>query len=219
MAIPGGIQRAPAARRQRSATRVRHGVLGFTLALTAIAYLDRVCISTAAPAMKDDLGISDVQMGWVFSAFTLAYALFEVPSGWLADRFGARVMLTRIVVWWSAMTAATGLATGFASLLGARARAGLRPGADDGGTRRRGDAALGRRAAAVGALAPDVRHLRDGRRGVGGGVGLVVSRRSARTPAGESRRAGGDRPRSAGAARAGPVASAGGLAQSDRHLR
>lgn len=98
-------------------TRVRHGVLGFTLAVTAIAYLDRVCISTAAPAMKGDLGISDVEMGYVFSAFTLAYALLEVPSGWLADRFGARLMLTRIVVWWSAMTATTGMVTGFVSLL------------------------------------------------------------------------------------------------------
>jgi MFS transporter, ACS family, glucarate transporter len=101
-------------------TRVRHGVLGFTLAVTAIAYLDRVCISTAAPAMKGDLGISDVEMGYVFSAFTLAYALLEVPSGWLADRFGARWMLTRIVIWWSAMTAATGAATGFVSLLSLR---------------------------------------------------------------------------------------------------
>ncbi len=59
-------------------------------------------------------------MGYVFSAFTLAYALFEVPSGWLADRFGARLMLTRIVLWWSAMTAATGLAQGFASLVAVR---------------------------------------------------------------------------------------------------
>jgi len=101
-------------------TRVRHGVLGFTLMLTAIAYLDRVCISTAAPALKDDLGINDLEMGYVFSAFTLAYALFEVPSGWLADRFGARVTLTRIVLWWSAMTAATGAAAGFASLLAVR---------------------------------------------------------------------------------------------------
>src|SRR5215475_4254814 len=101
-------------------TRVRHGVLGFTLVLTAIAYLDRVCISTAAPAMKQDLGISDVEMGYVFSAFTLAYALFEVPSGWLADRFGARVTLTRIVLWWSAMTAATGAAAGFWSLVSLR---------------------------------------------------------------------------------------------------
>jgi len=99
---------------------VRHGVLGFTLTLTAIAYLDRVCISTAAPAMKADLGITDAEMGYVFSAFTLAYAIFEIPSGWLADRFGARLMLTRIVLWWSAMTAATGLATGFRSLLTVR---------------------------------------------------------------------------------------------------
>jgi len=101
-------------------SRARHSVLAFTLLLTAIAYLDRVCISMAAPAMKADLGISDLHMGYVFSAFTLAYALFEVPSGWLADRFGARLMLTRIVVWWSAMTAATGLVGSFAALVGVR---------------------------------------------------------------------------------------------------
>ena len=98
------------------ATRARYGVLGFTLVLTAIAYLDRVCISTAAPSMKADLGLNDAQMGRVFSAFTFAYALMEVPSGWLADRFGPRLMLTRIVIWWSVMTAATGWAAGFMSL-------------------------------------------------------------------------------------------------------
>ncbi len=103
-----------------SATRARHRVLAFALALTAIAYLDRVCISTAAPAIQRDLVLSDSRMGLVFSAFTLAYALCEVPSGWLADRFGARWMLTRIVLWWSAMTAATGAARGFGSLLGLR---------------------------------------------------------------------------------------------------
>ncbi len=101
-------------------TRVRYGVLGFTLALTAIAYLDRVCIATAAPAMKADLALSDIQLGYVFSAFTFAYAVFEVPSGWLADRFGARLMLTRIVIWWSLMTAATGWVGGFASLFAVR---------------------------------------------------------------------------------------------------
>lgn len=95
-------------------------MVGFTLALVAVSYLDRVCISTAAPAIKADLGLGDSQMGLVFSAFTLAYALFEVPSGWLADRFGARQTLTRIVLWWSAMTAATGLATGFGSLAALR---------------------------------------------------------------------------------------------------
>ncbi len=100
-------------------------MLGFILGLTAVAYLDRVCIATAAPAMRAELGLDDAQMGYVFSAFTLAYALFEVPSGWLADRFGARLMLTRIVVWWSAMTAATSLATGFASLFALRLLFGL----------------------------------------------------------------------------------------------
>jgi len=101
-------------------TRVRHRVMAFTLALTAVAYLDRVCIATAAPAMKLDLHLNDAQMGFVFSAFTFGYALFEVPSGWLADRFGPRLMLTRIVIWWSAMTAATGLAAGFVSLFAIR---------------------------------------------------------------------------------------------------
>lgn len=96
-----------------------------TLTLVAIAYLDRVCISTAAPAMQAALGLDDFEMGLVFSAFTLSYALFEIPSGWLADRFGARITLTRIVLFWSAMTAATGMVGGFASLLMVRALFGV----------------------------------------------------------------------------------------------
>jgi ACS family glucarate transporter-like MFS transporter len=113
MAAP---QSAPVGVALSAPTHARYGMLGFTLALTAVAYLDRVCIATAAPAMKADLQLTDAEMGYVFSAFTLAYALLEVPSGWLADRFGARLMLTRIVIWWSAMTAATGLVGGFSSL-------------------------------------------------------------------------------------------------------
>src|SRR5271157_3085787 len=114
---PGALQELPTSARQR--------VVTFALSMMAIAYLDRVCISTAAPSIQRDLGLSDVQMGYVFSAFTFAYALFEVPSGWLADRFGARRMLTRIVIWWSGMTAATALATGFASLLALRLLFGM----------------------------------------------------------------------------------------------
>lgn len=112
---------APRAREQdpptRAPTRARYTAAAFTLALIGVAYLDRVCIATAAPAIKRDLALSDAAMGLVFSAFTFAYALFEVPSGWLADRFGAHVTLTRIVVWWSMMTAATGLAGGLLSLV------------------------------------------------------------------------------------------------------
>jgi ACS family glucarate transporter-like MFS transporter len=95
----------------------RHVVLGLTLLLAAIVYLDRVAISTAAGGIKLGLGLSDEQLGWVFSVYTFAYALFEIPSGWLADRYGARWMLTRIVVAWSLMTAATGAASGLWSLL------------------------------------------------------------------------------------------------------
>ncbi|HUI31304.1 MAG TPA: MFS transporter [Candidatus Acidoferrales bacterium] len=99
------------------ASRARYGVLIFALAITAISYLDRVCISMAAPFVERDLHLSDLQLGLVFSVFTFAYAAFEIPGGWLADRFGPRLMLTRVVVWWSLMTAATGLAYGFVSLL------------------------------------------------------------------------------------------------------
>ncbi len=106
-------------------TSARKILLGFVLTLTAIAYLDRVCISAAKPAIKAALNLSDAQMGYVFSAFTFAYALFEVPSGWLADRFGPRLMIARIVVLWSLMTALTGVASGFVSLLIIRLLFGL----------------------------------------------------------------------------------------------
>jgi MFS family permease len=115
-------------------TRARTTVLWFLLLLAAIGYLDRVCISTASLAIQRDLGITKTQMGTVFSAFILCYALFEVPGGWLADRFGPRVVLARIVASWSLMTAVTGAATGFVSLLAVRAlfgaaEAGMFPGA------------------------------------------------------------------------------------------
>ena len=80
----------------------------FAVTLAVITYIDRVCISQAAPLISHDLGFSKEQMGYVFSAFVLAYALFEIPSGYLGDRFGARTVLMRIVVWWSFFTIATG---------------------------------------------------------------------------------------------------------------
>jgi ACS family glucarate transporter-like MFS transporter len=98
-------------------TKVRYGVLAFLFALSVITYFDRVCISVAAPYIMDQLSLSPVAMSFVFSAFTLAYSIFEVPSGWLGDRFGARKALTRIVLWWSALTMLTAVAWSFASLL------------------------------------------------------------------------------------------------------
>jgi len=101
-------------------TRVRYGVVALALTVMAVAYVDRVCIAVAAPQIRADLGFTETEMGYVFSAFTIAYALFEIPGGWLADRFGARLMLTRIVLWWSAMTMLTGAANGFASMVAVR---------------------------------------------------------------------------------------------------
>ena len=103
-----------------SATCVRAKVLAFAFLLAAVTYLDRVCISAAAPFIMDDLHLSVVQMSVVFSAFTLAYSLFEIPSGWLGDVRGPRRVLTRIVLWWSAFTMLTGAARGFAPLVAIR---------------------------------------------------------------------------------------------------
>jgi MFS family permease len=90
------------------------------MALAAITYLDRVCISIAAPLMMRDLRLTAVQMGYVFSAFTLAYGLFEIPTAWWADRVGSRRVLTRIVLWWSAFTMATAAAFNYVTLLTVR---------------------------------------------------------------------------------------------------
>ena len=96
---------------------VRWRVLLMLFLLSVVTYLDRVCISTTAPAMMKDLGLSPFQMGMVFSIFVFGYALFEIPGGWMGDHWGARIVLTRIVLWWSFFTAATAYAWSFASLL------------------------------------------------------------------------------------------------------
>ena len=89
----------------------RFRVLGLLFALVFVMYLDRLCIAVAGPRIQREMGISPSHWGWVIGAFTLAYALFEVPSGMLGDRIGARKVLTRIVLWWSAFTALTGAVT------------------------------------------------------------------------------------------------------------
>lgn len=95
-------------------------MLALVFLVTGITYLDRVCISAAAPRMMADLGLSDLQMSFVFSVFALSYGLFEIPMGWWGDRIGQRKMMTRIVVCWSAFTALTGAVRGYAELVAAR---------------------------------------------------------------------------------------------------
>jgi MFS transporter, ACS family, glucarate transporter len=98
-------------------SRTRYGVIIFAVTLAIITYIDRVCISKAAPLIQRDLHFTKEQMGWVFSAFTLAYALFEVPGGWLGDKLGPRRVLMRVVAFWSIFTAVTGYAWNLASMM------------------------------------------------------------------------------------------------------
>jgi MFS family permease len=103
-----------------SATRIRYRVVALATGLGMITYLDRACIATLAPGIVRDLALTTVQMGWVFTVFQLAYALFEIPTAWWADRQGTRSVLTRIVVWWSCLTAATGAALNYPMMLAIR---------------------------------------------------------------------------------------------------
>jgi sugar phosphate permease len=115
-------------------SRGRWYILGLICLMYLITYLDRVNISTAAPEISKEFGFDRITMGAIFSSFLWSYALFQVPGGWLSDRFGARPVLAVIVSFWSVMTAATALATGFTSFIVARfffgmGEAGAFPGA------------------------------------------------------------------------------------------
>ena len=91
-------------------SRSRWKILALLTLISIITYVDRVNISVAARQMMPALGLTQMQMGYVFSAFVLGYALFQVPGGWLGDRWGTRLVLAGAVVWWSVFTALTAVA-------------------------------------------------------------------------------------------------------------
>jgi MFS family permease len=97
--------------------KYQNRVLGMLSLLAVITYLDRVCIAVAGPRMQDSLGIGPEAWGWVTSVFFISYAAFEIPTGMMGDRIGARRVLTRIVTWWSAFTTLTGLVVSYPILL------------------------------------------------------------------------------------------------------
>ncbi len=112
----------------------RYLVVAGLFVLSLITYVDRAAIASVKDAMSGDLGLTNQSMGAVFSSFALGYAMAQIPSGWLADRFGPRLLLTLVVVLWSALTGITGLVTTLAVLLVVRflfgiAEAGAFPGA------------------------------------------------------------------------------------------
>jgi MFS family permease len=97
-------------------SHARYWVVFFALTLAILAYIDRVALSQSAPRVQRELGLSEQEMGLIFSAFALAYALFEIPGGFLGDWLGPKKVLIRIVLWWSAFTAGRGLVWNFWSM-------------------------------------------------------------------------------------------------------
>jgi len=90
-------------------TRVRWVLIFWLFVLSAVSYLDRVNISIAGGSIAESYQLGTVQLGKVFSAMLVGYALFQTVGGRLADRFGARRVLTFGVVWWGIFTALTAL--------------------------------------------------------------------------------------------------------------
>ena len=89
-------------------TRVRYVVLAMLCLLAMITYMDRAANGSAKKAIMADLGLGEADFFWVLIAFQLAYAIFEVPSGWLGDTRGPRSTLLRVVLWWSVFVGLTG---------------------------------------------------------------------------------------------------------------
>jgi ACS family glucarate transporter-like MFS transporter len=98
-------------------SRGRYWLIGLLFFHTINTYMDRACISSAAGAMQSDLGFDDQMMGYIFGMFAIGYALFQIPSGWLADVLGPRKVLAWVVSLWSMFTMLTGAAYNAFSLV------------------------------------------------------------------------------------------------------
>jgi MFS transporter, ACS family, glucarate transporter len=101
-------------------TGVRWKVLGWLCSLSALTYIGRIGVIQVQDRIEFDLHLTPARFAYTFAAFSLAYALFEIPVGWLGDRLGPRRVLTWIFVCWIAFTALTGAAWGLVSLMGFR---------------------------------------------------------------------------------------------------
>src|SRR5579863_1836575 len=95
---------------------IRYRILALTFSVFFIMYMDRACVGVVAPQVMRQFGIGKIVFGWSVSAFIWAYGIFQIPGGWLADRFGPRRILSGVLLWWSAFAIGTGLAAGAVSL-------------------------------------------------------------------------------------------------------
>ncbi|RKR07469.1 ACS family glucarate transporter-like MFS transporter [Kushneria sinocarnis] len=105
--------RASATTDQPRQTHVRYLILAMLFGITLINYADRSAISIVGPALRDDLGINSVTMGYIFSAFSWAYVIAQLPGGWLLDRFGSRRVYAAGILLWSTFTFFQGTAGAF----------------------------------------------------------------------------------------------------------
>ncbi len=89
--------------------RIRYLLIMLIFVVSGVVYIDRSNISIAGIYLAKDYGIDNVQLGWVFSAFLLGYAFFQVPAGWVVGKLGPRKTLAIGLVWWSVLSVATAL--------------------------------------------------------------------------------------------------------------
>ncbi|WP_051670693.1 MFS transporter [Bryobacter aggregatus] len=108
-------------------TKIRFAILSIATANAFLLYLDRICMGAVvqSTSFQTELGLSKEATGDVLAGFFLAYALGQLPAGWMADRFGPRRMLVIYILCWSVFTAATGIAGGLLSLIVIRGLCGL----------------------------------------------------------------------------------------------
>ncbi|MBS1822845.1 MAG: MFS transporter [Acidobacteria bacterium] len=90
-------------------TRIRFFLAFWLFVISGVAFLDRTNITIAGLEISREYGLGDQRLGWIFSAFLIGYAVFQLPAGWLAARFGPRKVLTLGVLWWGVATALTAL--------------------------------------------------------------------------------------------------------------
>lgn len=108
-------------------TTIRYRIIGVTMLMAFILYLDRICMAEIVKSVSfnSDLHLTKEQIGSILSAFFFTYALCQVPAGWASDRFGARTTLTLYIVLWSLCTILTGFMSSFIGLLTARLLCGV----------------------------------------------------------------------------------------------
>src|SRR5258707_531662 len=109
----------------RSGLKIRHLILLVLCLMYFIAYIDRVNIAVAGPTMRNELGLTPTELGLIFSAFAYPYAAMQIAGGWMADRFGPRLVLAMLSLLWATATILTGLSWSVASLVAFRVLVGV----------------------------------------------------------------------------------------------